>query len=387
MAGQAQQVDVIGRNLAQRNTLLQYALDEWQAIFSNTYTSGTGTVINIPVKPVGFIKRFIVQIAATVSGSGGVTHTLTTLGASNFLSSVVLTDLNNNVRVQTTGWHLTAVASAKYRQPFGAAITSTDTPFGYSNAYNTTIAAPATITASAASSNVYVMYEVPVTYSDTDLRGGIYANVVNATMNLQLTVNPQLLAISTDADPVLAMYQSSTTTRATLPSFTVTVYQNFLDQVPMSPNGPILPLLDMSTAYLLNNTSVSGLVANQDNAIPYSNFRDFMSTTLIYNNAGTLNAGTDITDFSLQTANFTNLWKYTTPIASLMARQRLENDFPKGMYYFDHRNRPVSTIQYGNMQLNVKPSSVTSSASVFFVGYESLALMNQVTQAGSLYNT
>jgi len=215
------------------------------------------------------------------------------------------------------------------------------------------------------------------------LRGAIYANVVNATFNLQLVVNPNMFVTST-ADPVLAMYQSANTTLAIMPSFTVTVYQHYLDQVPISNNGPILPFYDISVSYLLNNTQYAGLVANQDNPFPYANFRDFLSTTLVYDNAGVLNAGTDINYFSITTANYTNIMKFDVNISSLFSRLRLQDDFPIGTYYFDHRNKPISTIQYGNISLNVNFKTVTSNASVLLAGYEALALQNQVVQAGSI---
>lgn len=382
MAGQPQYN--ANNNLAARQLVLANSINSVQQIFSQTFTGGVGTgAINIPVKPVGLIKRFWVEVAATISGSGGVTHTLTQLGAANFFSQVVLTDLSQQVRVQTAGWHLIALASAKYRQPYGSAITALDTPFGYGNNFTRTQAAPLTITNTAAANNVFLIFEVPVSYSDTDLRGAIYANVVSATMNLQLTVNPNLLVASTVTDAILSMYQSSTATVATMPSFTVTVYQNYLDQVPVYNGSPVLPIFDIGTAYLINNTTMTALVANQDFPIPYANFRQFMSTFAIYDNGGTLNGGTDINYWAIQSANFTNIIKHDPFLSSLWTRNRMQDDFPKGMYYWDHRDRPIVTVQYGNMSLIINPSTVNASANLY-MGYEALAVINQITNAGSL---
>jgi hypothetical protein len=219
------------------------------------------------------------------------------------------------------------------------------------------------------------------------LRGAIYANVNNATFNLQLTVNPNLL-VGTGVDPTLAMYRSSSGVVATMPTFTITVYQNYLDQLPTLPNGrPMLPELDISTAYMLNNTSFSGLVSNQDNPMQYANFREFMSTTLIFDNAGALNVGSDISYIALQSANYTNIWKYDPNLSSLQTRLIIQDDAPAGMYYFDHRTKPIATNQYGNMQLVVNPNTLSSAAASFLVGYEALALINMVSQAGSLPGT
>jgi len=371
-------------NMQARALLIQNCVDSVQNIYSSAVTTGAGTVLNIPLRNVGLIKRLYVEVNAQVQTAAGTTQTLTKLGASNFFSLVVLTDLSNQSRISTSGWHLTAIATAKARLPYGSAITAIDSPFGYGNNMQKTQAAPATITVPSTGNNLYAMFEIPLAYSDSDLRGSIYANVVNATMNLQLTVNPTMF-VASGADATLAVYQSSGATLATLPSFVVTVYQNYLDQIPIGKNGPILPLLDLSTAYLINNTALSGIVANQDYPIQYANFRDFLSTTVVYDNAGVLNPGTDINYFALQSANYTNVFKYDPNIASLFARLRIQDDFPTGMYYFDHRNKPISTVQYGNMQLLINPLTVTNSSATFLVGWEALALINQVTQAGSLY--
>lgn len=380
----APQMSIQQSNQLARQLILQQAIDEWQSIYTATSTAGTGAVINIPLRNVGLIKRLVVEVQAEINPPTGQTLTLTSLGGSNFFSNVVLTDLSNQTRINTSGWHLTAVSSAKARQPYGSAITALDTPFGYGNNFQTTQYCPPMIAAPVSANNCSLMFEVPLSYSDTDLRGAIYANVVNATMNLQLTVNPNLFTAS-GADSTLGMYLSSSAAAGTLTSFTITVYQNYLDQIPIGKNGPVLPLLDLSTVYLLNNTPYSSLVQNQDNPFPYANFRDFLSTTAIYDNSGVLSTGADINYISIQSANYTNIIKVDPNIVSLWNRNRLQDDFPAGMYYLDHRQKPISTVQYGNMALIFNFKTVTSAATAsLYVGYESLALVNQITQAGSL---
>ncbi len=385
---QAQQLQRLqAQNLQARQFVLANSINAWQQTFQQTYTTGMGTVISIPLRNVGLQKRVMVQVAATVSTATGPTQTLTTLGAATFFSNVLLTDLSNQTRINTPSWHLTAVASAKRKQPFGAAIkaSSTDSPFGYGASYTNTIYAPSTITAAPGSNNVFTFFEIPLTYSDTDLRGGIYANVVNATYNLQLTVNPSLL-LATGVDASFAMYQSSTAVVATLPSFTVTVFQNYLDQIPVIGGAPVLPALDISTAYLFNSTQFGGLVVNTPNPLPYPNYRDILSTTVLYDDNSALAVG-KVSPIQIQTANYTNLINVNEQVVSLWNRNRSMVDFPPGMYYLDHRDRPISTVQFGNMALNLTPTTVTNNNSAFYVGYEMLTIINQVTNAGSLAGT
>ena len=377
------------QNQAARNLIIQTAIDEWQQIFQSTFTTGAGTVINVPLRNVGLVKRLLVKVAATVSGTSGTTLTLSTLGLANFFSNVTVTDLSNQTRVNTTGWHLTMVNSAKAREPYGQAVTqaSTDSPIGYGANFTNVQYAPTAITNTVASNNVYHFLEIPLAYSDYDLRGAIYANVVNATFNLQLTVNSNL-SVVTGADATFAVYSSSTSTLATLPSFTITVYQNYLDQLPVVNGQVVLPYADLGVAYLFNQTNFSGLVASTDNPFFYANFRDFMSTCIIYDNAGTLTTnGTDINYFALQTANYTNILKVDPTVPCLWNRLRMRQDMPKGCYYIDHRKKPISTIQYGNQALVINPATVTSNASAFYFGYEMLANIAQISNAGALPGT
>jgi hypothetical protein len=370
------------QNMFARNVIIDRAIEMTQEIFSQTYAGGAvgqvvGTVVNVPPRNVGLIKRFIVEISGTITQGAAETQTQTKYGIANLLSDVVFTDLSNQTRIQTKGWHLHLLASVRRQMNFGAAYTN-DSPVQMQSNFPV-ITAPNAVTAA---DTFKMFYEIPISYGDFDFRGAIYANVVNATMNLQLTINPNFF-IATGADATLGAYQSSTAQLGILSAVTVKVYQQYMDQIPMSQNGAILPQMDLSTAYLLNNTTVSGFTASQDIPVPYANFRNFMSTIAIYDNAA-LNPGSDVNYWALQSANYTNIWKLDPFIASLFARQVLGNDVPDGTYYFNHRAKPISTIQYGNMQLIGNFSNVQANAQLL-IGYEALAAINQIVAAGSLY--
>ena len=385
MTAQQQAQNAQNVNLTNRKLIIKHGLDMMQQIYTTTIaTNITGAVLNIPLRQVGFVKRLWVEVFATVNAPASNGQTLTKIGAGNIFSNVILTDLSNQQRINTTGWHLMQVATAKRRRVLGAAVT-TDTPFGYGNNFTTTMFASQPTAGT--TGNLRVFFEVPVTYTDHDLRGGIYMNVTNSTAYLQLTVNPNTFAVAAATDTTSSVYQSASTTAGNYTTMTITVYQNYIDQLPIGQNGgPLLPLLDMSVAYLLNNTTVTGVVANQDIPIPYANFRDFMSTTAIYDNGGTLGIGADINYWEIQTANFTAVRKVDPFEQALETRNIIADDTPAGMYYFDHRNRPISTIQYGNQQLVLNPITVNTGAAVL-IGYEALAFISQITQAGSLFGT
>jgi hypothetical protein len=369
-------------NANQRAAVLARGLDQSLQIYSATRTDAVGSVLNIPLRNVGLVKKFTVLIAARVKQAAAETLNITKFGPANFFSNILLTDLQNQTRVNTTGWHLHYVQTMRNLSAFGAAFTN-DSPTGIGNNWSV-ISAPSAVTTQ---QTVYMAYEIPVSYSDQDLRGAIYANVLNATWNLALTVNPNLI-VGSGGNPVQAMYQSSTANdKGSLVSFDIEVYQHFIDQLPLDQNGNVIvPMLDTSVMYRLENTVQTGLVANQEQAVPYANFRQFLSTFALYDNAGVLNAGSDMSYFGLQTANTTNLFKKTPRAIALDVRRRIGDDLPGGMYYFDHRGRPITTSAFGNVQLTFMPTVVTSNASQLLMAYEYFAQMNVLTQAGSIQN-
>lgn len=377
-------------NAQQRGIVLANAIDRWQIIFQQTFTAANlaGTVVNVPVKNVGLIKRFVVQVLATVTRAAAETQTRTPWGPANFFSQIVLNDLDNYTRIQTTGWHVFGVSSARRMMAYGSAYTN-DSPVQIGSVMPV-ILAPVSFTAG--TQTIRMFFEIPMAYGDFDLRGAMFAGVLNATASLQFTINANFFVGANAVSNTLAGYQSSTNTDLGLiTTATITVYQNYLDQIPRYDTGPmkgqfVLPEMDLQTVYLLQNTAIAGLTVNQQNGIPYANMRQFLSTFVIYDNQGT-NLGTDITNFSLQSANFTNIYQYDPFFASLRTRNMIADDYPRGTYYFDHRTKPISTDQFGNMQLIAVPSSVAGSGSQFLVGFESMGFKNQIARGGSLPST
>lgn len=383
-------------NMQNRQILLAGAVEMIQQIFSTTIAGNIGSgnnTLNIPPRNVGLIKRFIVEISGTFDNLGSATATPTAYGLANLLQSVIFTDLNNNQRINTNGIHLAILRQVRHKttdtssRPLstvqsdamvaGEFIASGGSPNFPVLAYPL----PATVT----TAPFRAVFEIPLAYSDQDLRGAIYANIVNATMNLQLVLNANPQPNGTDN--TLAVW-GGTGTAGVLQNVTVTVYQVYLDQIPVAPNvGPVLPALDLSTVYELKTTTFSGMVAAQDFPVPYANFRDFLSTLAIFNSTGAtagLKNGSDINYWALQSANFTNIFKIDPLLAAQRVREILGLDLPLGTYYFSHRPKPISTLQYGNMQLVLNAASATGGSCYALVSWEDFAQMNTLTVAGSL---
>lgn len=373
-------------NMEARMGILLQGVERLQQVYSEAVDPTVKTQLTINPAQVGLIRGFLVKVSGTIRntdvGTGGADLTRTPFGASNVLKNIGFTDVNNQVRHNTQGWHLGLINSAKSSLVFGGAY-APNVPVGYGSNFDV-MTAPATI-ADDEDGAVQFYYYVPLSYTKTDLRGAMWAGIVNATAQLQLEINPTPVVASGDAG--LAVYTGNTGGWKSGTTVTVTVWQDYIDQVPMMQAGgqniPILPQQDVSTLYQLQTSTQSALVAAQDFGIPFSNFRNFLSTVLVYNNNGTYNAGTDINYFALQVANQSQIWKYGPEEAALLARGVFMADPPLATYYFDHRAKPIATDQFGNAQITVNPSAVTAGASIKS-GFEFMAQASEVVFAQSL---
>lgn len=380
-------------NFAQRAAVIDNSVQMTQQIFSNTLAgpiAAGNNVINVIPRNVGLVKKFIIEISGTITNTDGVNaSTATVFGLSNLLSNVQFTDLNNNQRISTTGVHLAVLKQVKHRTTDPASVpisTKLDDSMlaGQFVASGTAPNFPVVVyplPAKGGNAAFRAVFDVPLAYSDDDLRGAVYANVVNSTMQLQLTLNPT--AASVAADTTGAVWAGGT---GTITNVTVTVYQVYLDQLPVGQNGVILPMLDLSTVYELKSTNLTAITAGQDFPIPYANFRQFISTMAIFNSTNAtagLKNGSDVSYWALQSANFTNIWKKDPLLVAQQVREIIMSDLPLGTYYFSHRKKPISTLQYGNMQLILNAISAGAGA-YLLVSWEDFALVNTLTQAGSL---
>lgn len=390
------------QNAQARALISSNATDVRQIIYQNTVANPASSPLNIPVRPVGLVLGFWVEITATVANPAGAAITPTDLGGTNIVSQFSFVDLNNFTRIQTTGAHVAQINTVRQRSPYGSALFSPgnkggsqatigfDNPMSLGSNWNVW-QSTASIAASG-NGTIKVLYYVPLAYSKKDLRGAIYAGVINATMQLGVTFNA-FPSVAAGADSTNAVYVGNA--GASISSATITVTQHYLDQLPLAKNGyPVLPTIDTNTVYELKNTFLTGLANGQDFAVPYTNYRDFLSVFLIYNDGTSTNGGrpaltsgvaSNLNYVAVQTANFFNPIKNTPYLQAALYRNVVGTDLPPGMYYFPSRDKPVSTTQAGNQQLILNPANLGSTQTPYVQAYfEDFGVIAALTQAGSL---
>lgn len=371
-------------NAMQRKMILQQAVLMKQSIYSATFDPrNNNNVVNIVPRNVGLITKFIIEVTGTAAVTTGANAAVTDFGATNLLSNVQFTDLQNNQRHNTYGMHFALVSAFKEQQPWLAAASMAQEAGAYGGNWALAVATPPQ---TAATGTARCVYEIPLAIHNEDLRGSIYAGVVANQMNLQLTVNPNATVLPA-ADNTFAVFSGAGVTGGgALSSVTINVYQEYYDQLPIGQQGVVLPVLDVSTVYQLLYTNFTSIANNQDFYFPYTNYRKYLSQIAIYNNSGGptgRTAGTDITYWAQVAANFTNIFNVGPLEQARIARRILGTDPPLGTYYFPSRSKPIDTLNYGNMQLDLKPSTAGAGAYCLMMS-EFIAYQNALTNAGSL---
>ena len=356
-------------NTSARTLILQSSIDAVQSIASASGLTPTsiGNNINFPLKNVGLIKRLRILWSATINNTGTNPIVPTEFNVLNLFSRVVFNDYGNTVRINVSGLGLSLINNAKSHRPYSASISFDDAVGGYNGAYPIW-QAPASI-AAGGSATISGVIEIPFSYGDYDLRGALFANLVNATANVQLAINSNPV-VATGSDTTSAIYTGTGAT-GTLTNLSYAVYQEYLDNLPMQGGKYVLPMTDLGTIYDLRDATYSGLTVGSDFPIGYPNYRSFLSTHLIFDNGGTLNPGTDVNYLAIQQANLTNVVKCGPIYNQVLAANRNGVQMPKGVYYFDHRRQPINTITSGNVQLILNPSLVNTGASLMII-YESM---------------
>jgi hypothetical protein len=331
---------------------------------------------------VGLNTKLTVECTFSIRAAAAETLNKTAFGAMNFLSNITLTDLSNYQRVNTYGQHLFLLNSLRRQMPYGCAYVN-DSPVNMGSTW-TINNAPAAVVG-AVKQKCRIFYEIPLAYHDYDLRGAIYAQVTSAQWRLAVTVNPNFIVGSGATDTLFNGYKSTTANDVGhVSDVSIAIYQHYLDQIPPGPNGmPVLPLLSLAWNYLILNAPQTGILQGNDFPVQYANFRTFLSTIAIFDNAGAFNTGSDVNYVGIQVANQTFLEKLDPFMATNKARGYFGDDPPPGVYVFDHRRWPIVTNQFGNTQFVLNASQVNAGASLQMY-YEMLSVQAQAINAGSL---
>ncbi len=353
-----------------RANIFAYAKPILQRAAQKTFTnvSSGNNVLQINPLQIGFLRRFIVEVSCTISNTDA-THAadLIGFGADNIVQNVTFNDFTGNPRHNASGRSFSFVEAAKYGKIPGAAYT-TDSVSGYGSNIASNVAPNIPPASSVTLTRVF---EVPIMVDCAhNMAGGLWLGTNNQSVSLVITLNPNPISLPA-ADPINSVYQlaagGAAISTTPITSATVTVYQDYWNNVPSDPKtgNPILPIGDLQTAYMITETN-SGLTfaAGQPSSWNYPTFSKVLGTYFTYDDNAQLNPGTDISTIALVVSNFSIIKQYSPHVLDRITRDLIGCSYPSGSYGLISRQHPLDINQYPALQLQITPTTATNAQSL-----------------------
>jgi hypothetical protein len=365
--------------IAQNNAMMrQMLLSSAPRMRKNVQTvqATNGTTSRIKLFNVGIITKLQLYVTAALT-IGTAVATPSAKAPWNLINRIKLSDYDGTDRVNLSGFQLFMLNCVRNRALFGYHNTSAVTA-SFTNPVVPTAVASATLS---------FFIDVPLAYDVDnpivqlqDLRGSILAQTAVGEMYLSIDWINTLI---TNGD-VDALYSGgATTTVVGNPAanfITCTMWQEYLLPQAVGPGGEIpLPQVDLMTVYELNGAlkSADNIAVNTQKLIPYPNLRSVIGSYINYVQATTQTQG-KIGAFQL-IANGNNILRDHTELSQLFAQRThmfADVDTVPGAYFFSHRDRPIETALYGNVQLGVTPTTVGATP-YFEIAWESFYTKGQ----------
>lgn len=356
------QQDMLAQNGAMRNALLASAPRMRKSL--GTFTGGQlGGTTRVKLFNVGITTSLYINVAVNVDIATAV-GVPSTKAPYNLINKVRITDFDGVDRVNLTGFQLYMLQCIRNK-----------TVYGQNNESAPTIGAIYSVpTAIGTNATLQFQLEIPLAYDEErDLRGALLTQTAVGEAMLTIDWNVNLLS----ANNVDAVYTNATGTIIVnaASSITTTVEQKYL--LPQDIGGVTpLPVLDLMTVYELNGAvrTNDNLAVGQEKLLNYPNMRSVIGAYFNYVNGGVMNpATTDISRFRL-VANGNNILQEFSAVSKLFEQRRwltADGDIKPGAYFQLHRNRPIETALYGNVQMSITPLTVAAGNTGIEFAFES----------------
>lgn len=353
-------VQLIQQNLQQRAALLQSApkMEKILGTFSGGLPGGS---TRIKLFNVGITTNLYLLVEAPVT-IGTLAATLSPKAPYNLIDRVRVTDYDGTDRVNVSGYALWVLNSAR-RQ----------TPAGLNNGALSDIVTLPSAPVATGNQTVRFLIQVPICYDvNRDLRGALLTQTAVGEAYVTIDWNPQLYA-NGNADAVFNGAATTTVAITSGQSISTTVTQEYL--LPQAVGGSVpMPMLDLMTVYEVAGTvrSSDNLSVGAEKLINYPNVRSVIGAYFNFINNGVMNpATTDIGKVRL-IANGNNVLREYGPIQKLMdQRYWCDGDLKPGTYFEMHREKPIETALFGNVQYGITPTAVSGTNTNVEITFES----------------
>lgn len=354
------------KNLALRQALLASAPRMRKALGNFSSNGLPGQTTRIKLFNVGITTRLLldINVAYTV---GVAAATLSPKAPWNVISRLKLTDYDGTDRINASGYQLWVLNS----------IRQGGQPYGYNNTSAAQVLPSPNMPVAVGAQTANFQLEVPLAFNPaSDLRGALLTQTAVGEAYVNIDWNNTFYA-NANADAVFNGAGTSTITNVVI---TVNVYQEYL--LPQSVGGQVpIPTIDLLTVYEYAGAlkSADNIAAGQEKLFNYPNVRSVIGAYFNFMNNGIMNAApTDLTKLRL-IANGNNVLREYGPVDKLF-EQRIaggisgyapNSDLRPGTYFEMHRDNPIQTALFGNVQYGITPSAANGGNQYFEVGFES----------------
>jgi hypothetical protein len=190
------------------------------------------------------------------------------------------------------------------------------------------------------------------------LRGAIMCQTAVGEMYLNIDWISTLIS-NGDVDALYSGGATTTVVGQNASPITVTLWQDYLLPQAIGSRGQIpLPGVDLMTVYELNGNvkSSDNIAVGTEKLINYPNVRSVIGAYFNFVSAAALSS--NVSQVRL-IANGNNILMDNTGLSQLFyQRMTLETDLVAGVYWRLHREHPIETALFGNVQVGVTPSVV-----------------------------
>jgi hypothetical protein len=340
-----------------------------------TATAEAGQTTRMKLFNVGVLTRLQLYVTAAFT-IGTAIATPSARAPWNLISKLTLTDFDGTDRIKISGFQLFMLNCVRDR-----------TLFGYHNtSANTAVFTNPSVPTAIGNGTLSFFINVPLAFDTEnpitqlqDLRGAILGQTAVGEMYLSIDWISSLYA-NGDVESLYSGAATTTVVKNGNNNISVTLWQEYILPQPIAAGGGVaLPQIDLMTVYEIigNNRSSDNLAVNTEKLVNYPNLRSVIGLYFNYVQASTQTAG-KISGFRI-IANGNNILQDHSELSQLLYQRNYmitDLDTVPGAYFRSHREKPMETALFGQVQLGITPNTVGATPYIE-VGYESFYMKGQ----------
>lgn len=354
----AQPSQMTPQQAAQQNAQLRAALLQSAPRMQKnvlTVTAPVGGSSRLKLFNVGVLTKLLLRITIDIT-IGTAIAVPSTKAPYNLIQRVRLTDYDGTDRCNLSGFQLWVLNCIRYMNFYGG---------NNAQAITAVLANPQVPTA-IGNGQVAFFIEIPVAFDVDnevvqlqDLRGAIMMQTAVGEMYLNIDWITSLINVGGDVDSLYSGAGTTTVVGQNANPITCTMWQQYLLPQAIGGSGMVpLPGIDLMTVYELNGNvrSSDNLAVGTEKLISYPNVRSVIGAYFNYVSAGALSSNVQS---MRMIANGNNILVDNTGLSQLFyQREILQTDLLPGVYWRLHRDHPIETALFGNVQMGFTPSVV-----------------------------